>query len=103
MAHHDASTVVDVAPAILFDYLAKLPEMPELGELQLIEENRTLRWGSRGYHGELVVDLLADGASRLTVRLDTDHPNDPGFDEELSRALDLIRLALEQPVRIRSL
>jgi hypothetical protein len=74
MAHHEASTTVDVASNIL-------------------------RWGvpgEPGYHGELDVDFVADVTSLLTVRLDTSHPGDPAVDAELHRALDGIKASLEQ-------
>lgn len=67
--------------------------------IDVVEENRTLRWGApgdTGYHGELEVEFVADGTSRLTVRLDTDHPDDPAVDDELHRALDAIKTSLEQ-------
>jgi hypothetical protein len=146
VAHHEASTTVDVAANILFDYLSDLkhlpgylPRMTEIHEteplpaeaqgmearqprqpvhhevevtaeqpsgdivhseawIDVIEENRTLRWGApgdSGYHGELDVGFVADGTSRLTVRIDTDHPSTPKIDEELRRALDGIKTSLE--------
>jgi len=67
--------------------------------IDVVEENRTLRWGApgdTGYHGELEVEFVADGTSRLTVRLDTDHPDDPAVDQELGHALDAIKTSLEQ-------
>ncbi|WP_343965120.1 SRPBCC family protein [Kribbella koreensis] len=67
--------------------------------IDVVEENRTLRWGApsdTGYHGELEVGFVADGTSLLTVRLDTDHPDDPAVDDELRRALDAIKTSLEQ-------
>ncbi len=67
--------------------------------IDVVEENRTLRWGvpdSSDYHGELEVDFVADGTSRLTIRLDTAHPATPEIDEELHRALDGIKASLEQ-------
>jgi polyketide cyclase/dehydrase/lipid transport protein len=147
MAHHEASTTVDVAANILFDYLADIehlpdylprltelhPTTPEPAEaqgiearrpsqpvrrevevtateasgrthraeawLEVVEEKRKLQWGVPGeppYHGELEVDFVADGTSKLTVRLDTSHPENPAVDEELRRALDGIRTSLEQ-------
>jgi uncharacterized protein YndB with AHSA1/START domain len=147
MAHHEASTTVDVAPNILFDYLSDIqhlpdylprltgvhPTAPEPAEAQgmearrpdqpvrhevevtadepsgetvrseawidVVEENRTLRWGVPGgsdYHGELDVDFVADGTSRLTIRLDTAHPATPEIDNELERALAGIKTSLEQ-------
>jgi hypothetical protein len=147
MAHHEASMTVDVAPNILFDYLADIQHLPEYlprltgvrrtaptpadaqgmearrprqpvhhevevtadepsGQtvrseawIDVVEENRTLRWGAPGetaYHGELEVEFVADGTSRLTVRLDTDHPHDPAIDDELTSTLDAIKASFEQ-------
>jgi hypothetical protein len=147
MAHHEASTTVNVAPNILFDYLADLerlpeylprltevrPTTPEPAEAQgmearrprqpvhrevevtaeepagrtvrseawidVVEENRSLRWGTPGepgYHGELEVEFVADGTSQLTIQLDTTHTADPAIDEELHRVLNGIRTSLEQ-------
>jgi uncharacterized protein YndB with AHSA1/START domain len=151
MAHHEASTTVDVAPNILFDYLSDIQHLPDYlprltyvhptepapaeaqglearqpmqpvhhevevaadepsGQtvrseawIDVLEENRTLRWGGpgeSGYHGELDVDFVADGTSRLTVRLDTSHPADPAIDDELRRALDGIKTSLEQAANL---
>jgi hypothetical protein len=147
MAQHEASTTVDVAANILFDYLADIrhlpdylprltdvhPKAPEPANAQgpearrplqpvhhevevtadepsgqtvhseawidVVEENRTLSWGvpgEPGYHGELTVDFVADGTSRLTVRLDTEHAGSGAVDEELHRTLEGIKASLEQ-------
>jgi hypothetical protein len=147
MAHHEASTTVDVAPNLLFDYLSDIQHLPEYlprltdvhptapmppdaqglearlpmqpvhyevevtadepsGQsvrseawIDVVEENRSLRWGvpgESGYHGELDVDFVADGTSLLTVRLDTVHGSDPAIDDELHRALDGIKTSVEQ-------
>ena len=119
MAHHEASTTADVAstPADAQGLEARLPMQPVHHEVEVtadepsgqtvrseawidvVEENRSLRWGvpgEPGYHGELDVDLVADGTSLLTVRLDTSHPGDPAVDDELHRALDGIKTSLEQ-------
>jgi hypothetical protein len=56
--------------------------------------------GEPGYHGELEVDFVADGTSRLTVRLDTRHPADPAIDDELRHALDGIKTSLEQAANL---
>jgi hypothetical protein len=67
--------------------------------IDVVEENRTLRWGAPGesrYHGELQVEFVADGTSRLSVRLDTEH-DDPAIDDELHRVLDAIKTSLEHP------
>jgi hypothetical protein len=69
---------------------AELPNGHEVHKdawIEIVEENRSLRWGAPGehdYHGELDVDFVADGTSRLTVRLDTEH--EPG--QEIEKALD---------------
>jgi hypothetical protein len=147
MAHHEASTTVDVAANILFDYLADIQHLPQYlprltgvhptaptppeaqglearqprqpvhhevevtadepsGQtvrseawIDVVEENRSLRWGAPGdhdYHGELDVEFVADGTSNLTIRLDTSHPATPAIDEELRHALDTIKTTLEQ-------
>jgi hypothetical protein len=153
MARHEASTTVDVAANILFDYLADIqhlpdylprltdvhPTAPEPADAQgmearrplqpvhhelevtadepsgqtlrseawidVVEENRSLRWGvpdGSDYHGELQVDFIADGTSRVTVRLNTDHPDDPKVDDELHRAIEGIKTSLEQTTNPRS-
>jgi uncharacterized protein YndB with AHSA1/START domain len=66
--------------------------------IDVVEENRILRWGAPGesqYHGELEVGFVADGTSRLTVRLDTEHDG-RAIDDELHRALAAIKTALER-------
>ncbi|MFC6160170.1 SRPBCC family protein [Kribbella jiaozuonensis] len=71
--------------------------------IEVVEENRSLRWGSpdeSDYHGELDVDFVADGTSKLTVRLDTAHPADQNTDEELRRVLDTIKSSLETTSRV---
>ncbi|GAA0582131.1 SRPBCC family protein [Kribbella sandramycini] len=68
--------------------------------IDVIEEQRRLRWGAPGdhdYHGELDVEFVADGTSRLTVRLDTEHAPYAEIDEELGRVLERIKSALERP------
>lgn len=150
MAHHEASTTIDVAPNILFDYLSELDNLPKylprLGDvhrteprpgeaqglearrpkqavhedvevtaeapsrrevhkdawIEIVEENRSLRWGAPGehdYHGELDVDFVADGTSRLTVRLDTKHDSGDEIDRALDNALDGIKSSLEGTLR----
>lgn len=67
------------------------------GWIELVDEDRTLRWGMDGGHrygGELVVDFVADGTSKLTVRLHTTEPT--GVDEELDRTLTTIKAMLEK-------
>ncbi len=68
--------------------------------IDVVEENRSLRWGSPGdhdYHGELDVDFIADGTSRLTVRLHTTHSPDQAIDDYLHHALETIKNTVEQP------
>lgn len=147
MAHHEASTTVNVAANILFDYLSDIQHLPDYlprltgvhptaptppeaqgmearpprqpvhhevevtadepsGQsvrteawIDVVEENRSLRWGAPGdhdYHGELDVEFVADGTSNLTIRLDTNHPATPAIDEELQHALNTIKTSLEQ-------
>lgn len=152
MADHEAATMVDVAPNILFDYLSDIEHLPEylpwlsdvhrtdprpaeaqgpevrrpqqpvhedvevtadvpVGEssteakpgeawIEIVEENRSLRWGAAGdhdYHGELDVDFVADGTSRLTVRLHTTHSPDQAIDDYLHHALETIKTTIEHP------
>ncbi len=52
--------------------------------------------GDHDYHGELEVEFVADGTSRLAVRLDTEHDADPAIDEELERTLSAIKTSFEQ-------
>lgn len=147
MKHHEASTTVDVAANILFDYLSDLDNLPDYlprlaaihrtaptpaeaqglearlpkepvheevdvaattpsGEtvhseawIDIVEENRSLRWGAPGgsdYHGELDVDFVADGTSKLTVRLDTEHDTADAINSQLHEALETIKTRLEQ-------
>ena len=145
-----ASTTVDVAPDVLFDYLSDIErrcnylpwltdvhrtaprpaearawkprpqqpvheqvevtaEMPAGGEsdqavhseawIDIVEENRSLRWGAPGeqdYHGELDIHFVADGTSRLTVRLHTTHSPDQDIDDYLHHALETIKTTVEQ-------
>jgi uncharacterized protein YndB with AHSA1/START domain len=150
MADHEASTTVEVAPNILFDYLSDIEHLPDYlpwltdvhrtaprpveaqglearlphqpvheevevtaeepagdgsehtvhGEawIEIVEENRSLRWGAAGegdYHGELDVDFVADGTSRLTVRLHTTHSPDQAIDDYLREALETIKTTTE--------
>jgi hypothetical protein len=152
MADHEASTIVDVAPDVLFDYLSDIGHLPDYlpwltdvhrtrprpadaqglearlprepvheqvevtaevpaGEgsdqavrneawIDIVEENRSLRWGAPGesdYHGELDVDFVADGTSRLTVRLHTTHSTGQAIDDQLHRALESIKTTIERP------
>lgn len=152
MADHEASTVVEVAPNVLFDYVSDIDHLPEYlpwltdvhrtaarpveaqgpevrrpqqpvhedievtaevphgegsaepkpGEawIEVVDENRSLRWGAAGdhdYHGELDVDFVADGTSRLTVRLHTTHSPDQAIDDYLHHALKTIKTTIEHP------
>ncbi|TCO12872.1 hypothetical protein EV652_12843 [Kribbella steppae] len=152
MADHEASTTVDVAANVLFDYLSDIEHLPDYlpwltdvhraaprpaeaqgmearrpqqpvheevevtahvpagGEpdqtvhseawIDIVEENRSLRWGAPGeqdYHGELDIDFVADGTSRLTVRLHTTHTPDQDIDDYLHHALETIKATVEQP------
>lgn len=150
MGHHEASTTVNVAANVLFDYLSDLDNLPDYlprlaeihriaptpdeaqglearrpkepvheevevaatvpsGEtvhseawIDIVEENRSLRWGAPGgsdYHGELDVDFVADGTSRLTVRLDTEHNTVDAINSQLHDALESIKTKLEQGPR----
>jgi uncharacterized protein YndB with AHSA1/START domain len=151
MADHEASTTVDVAPNILFDYLSDIERLPDYlpwltdvhrtaprpteaqgmearrprqpvhedvdvtaevpadgrsdqpvhseAWIDVVEENRRLRWGAPGdhdYHGELDVDFVADGTSRLTVRLHTTHSPGQEIDNHLHHALETIKSTIEQ-------
>ncbi|TDW76589.1 SRPBCC family protein [Kribbella pratensis] len=72
----------------------------EEGWVDVLDEDRILRWGTEtqsDYHGELVVDFVADGTSKLTVRLRTSH--DDGVDAKLGQALTELKAALEQESR----
>jgi hypothetical protein len=65
--------------------------------IDVLDEDRMLRWGTAGaddYQGELLVDFVADGTSKLTVRLRTSH--DDNVDAELEQALAGIKSTLEQ-------
>ncbi|MFD7160463.1 SRPBCC family protein [Kribbella sp. NPDC059898] len=66
------------------------------GWIEVLDEERTLRWGMDGEHrygGELIVGFVADGTSTLTVRLHTTEST--GVDEELDRTLTAIKTILE--------
>jgi uncharacterized protein YndB with AHSA1/START domain len=70
------------------------------GWVDVLDEDRILRWGTEtqsDYQGELVVDFVADGTSKLTVRLRTGH--DDGVDAELGQALTELKATLEQESR----
>lgn len=56
-----------------------------------------LRWGAAGrheYEGELLVDFVADGTSKLTVCVHTTH--DVNVEVELEQTLAEIKSTLEQ-------
>jgi hypothetical protein len=66
------------------------------GWIDVLDEDRILRWGAAGpheYEGELLVDFVADGTSKLTVRVHT--TEDAEVDQELERALADIKSTLE--------
>ncbi|HWD77258.1 MAG TPA: SRPBCC family protein [Kribbella sp.] len=139
MGEHEASTIVDVAPNIVFERLSDLGKLPGYipwltslhatevpvtaqgpearrphqpvhedvdvtvggghrdGWIEVLDEERTLRWGMDGGHqygGELVVGFVADGTSTLTVRLHTTEST--AVDEELERTLTTIKTTLEK-------
>jgi len=65
--------------------------------IDVLDEDRVLRWGAPGpheYHGELLVDFVADETSKLTVRVHTNQAAD--VDEELEQALARIKSLIEQ-------
>ncbi|MEU8227125.1 SRPBCC family protein [Kribbella sp. NPDC048915] len=67
------------------------------GWIDVLDEDRILRWevaGPHAYHGELAVDFVADGTSKLTVQLDTTADTD--IDRELEQALSDIKTSFEQ-------
>ncbi|ADB32873.1 hypothetical protein Kfla_3820 [Kribbella flavida DSM 17836] len=151
MGDYEASTVVDVAPNVLFDYLSDVERLPEYlpqmteahrldapsdeaqgpearmpgeavhervevaavidpddgperevrseAEIDIVEQGRTLRWSAPGphdYHGELDVDFVADGTSKLTVRLHTEHAEGASIDEALQHTLAGIKTSVER-------
>jgi len=67
------------------------------GWIDVLDEDRILRWqieGPHAYRGELAVDFVADGTSKLTVQLDTTAATD--VDRELEQALADIKTSFEQ-------
>ena len=67
------------------------------GWIDVLDEDRILRWqidGPHAYHGELAVDFVADGTSKLTVQLQTTATTD--IDRELEQALSDIKTSFEQ-------
>lgn len=147
MADYEASSTVDVASNILFDYLSdverlpeylpqidrahltheapppsepyQLPEPDETGVesvevdvhpagdrtlhekawIKVVQHGRKLQWGAPGahdYHGELDVDFIADGTSRVTVRLHTEHEAGPDLDGVLEQTLATIKASAER-------
>ncbi|GAA1564472.1 hypothetical protein GCM10009804_21460 [Kribbella hippodromi] len=67
------------------------------GWIDVVDEARVLRWGAAGPHdyaGELAVDFVADGTSRLTVRVRTNH--DDAVDAELAEVLTGLKTTLER-------
>jgi hypothetical protein len=80
----------------------EIPEQEVRSEasIDILEEGRKLRWAAPGphdYHGELDVDFVADGTSKLTVRLHTEHTDGPSIDQALHRTLEGIKASMEQP------
>lgn len=66
------------------------------GWIDVLDEDRVLRWGVDGphhYRGELIVDFVADGTSKLTVRLHT--TDSSAVDDELDRTLAMIKTRFE--------
>jgi hypothetical protein len=66
------------------------------GWIDVLDEDRVLRWGMdgpHGYGGELIVDFVADGTSKLTVRVHTSA--DTPVDEELDNTLSSIKSSVE--------
>jgi hypothetical protein len=66
------------------------------GWIDVLEEDRVLRWGMAGPHeygGELIVDFVADGTSKLTVRVHTTAAGP--IDDELERTLAAIKATAE--------
>ena len=69
--------------------------------IDVLEEDRVLRWGAADadyYHGELLVDFVADGTSKLTVRLHTTHD----ADHDLEQTLTNLKSTLENDERTTS-
>ncbi|HEY4569733.1 MAG TPA: SRPBCC family protein [Kribbella sp.] len=69
---------------------------PQEGWIDVLDEDRVLRWGSTGPHeygGELQVDFVTDGTSKLTVRVHTTQDRD--VEAELGEALATIKSTLE--------
>jgi hypothetical protein len=70
------------------------------GWIDVLDEDRTLRWGTAGpheYEGELLVDFVADGTSKLTVRVHTTH--DADVETELEQTLAEIKSTLEHEAK----
>ncbi|GAA1578288.1 SRPBCC family protein [Kribbella sancticallisti] len=137
MGDYEASTTVDVASTVLFEYLSDVERLPEYlpqmteahragevaegerveveaviqpegeperkveGEawIDVVEDGKKLRWGAPGpheYHGELDVDFVADGTSKLTVRLHTEHADGSSIEDGLRHTLAGIKSAAER-------
>ncbi|MGZ0146075.1 SRPBCC family protein [Kribbella sp. WER1] len=67
------------------------------GWIDILEEDRTLRWGADGAHeygGRLTVDFIADGTSKLTVSVHTTAA--AAVDDELEHTLTAIKTAVEE-------
>ncbi|GAA1594512.1 MULTISPECIES: SRPBCC family protein [Kribbella] len=66
------------------------------GWIDVLDEERTLRWGTDGPHeygGELTVGFVADGTSKLTVRVHTTAA--APVDDELEHTLTTIKSTVE--------
>lgn len=67
------------------------------GWIDVLDEDQVLRWGTDGPHeygGELIIDFVADGTSKLTVRAHTTATGP--VDEELERTLSALKTSAKQ-------
>jgi hypothetical protein len=71
--------------------------------IKVVQHGRKLQWGAPGnhdYHGELDVDFIADGTSKVTVRLHTEHGGGPDVERQLEETLATIKAVAEhRPTR----
>ncbi|MFI7063082.1 SRPBCC family protein [Kribbella sp. NPDC050124] len=66
--------------------------------IKVVQHGHKLQWGVPGahhYRGELAVDFIADGTSRVTVRLHTDHAGGPDVERMLEESLATIKATTE--------
>jgi hypothetical protein len=73
-------------------------QVHEKAWIKVVQHGRKLRWGAPGehdYHGELDVDFIADGTSRVTVRLHTEHAGGPDVERQLEETLATIKKTAE--------